>query len=230
MRKVDQVVHVHSNIELALLRLAEYAKNFYGVCDQCPLPRDVTLGAAESLGVRHPTYSVSHAPVVMTFDFVFDTVSPDGEIIRTPWDVKREADLKTPRTLEKLSIHRVAAAHLGWAPARIFTELSAPKQVVRNVEWIRATLPLEGEPDYVHQLYETEQDAVLNDILRCGPRHSIAGFCQDYDARKGFEHGTALRVVGWLLWAHRLPIDLRAPNIPQQPLRMPVTVQTGSVQ
>jgi hypothetical protein len=160
----------------------------------------------------------------MTLDFLLETLTPDGEIIRTPWDCKREDDLKTPRILEKLSIHRAAAVHMGLAPARIFTEQSAPKQVVRNVEWIRATLPLEGEPAYIHQLYETEQDALFNDILSRGPHRCIADHCSEYDRRRGFERGTALRVFGWLLWAHRLPIDLNARSIPLQPMNLPSAV------
>lgn len=216
MRKLDRVVHTHSYIERAFLIVAEFQASFSDINEQFPIPREVTLGAAESLGIRHQTYPVSHVPVVMTIDFLLTSITPDGEIHKVPWDCKREDDLKNPRILEKLSIHRAAAKHLGLGPSRLFTEKSVPRQVLRNIEWIRATLPLEGEAQWIHALYATEPALMLQDILERRPVSQIWNFCADYDVRKGFEPKTALRVFGWLLWAHKVRVDLASRDVPYQ--------------
>ena len=221
MKRFKRTVHTHSYIERAFLLLAEFEQNFFGIHDQVPIPRDVTLGAARSLGIRHPTYPVSGIPVVMTFDFVLMTPDTDGVIEYEPWDCKREATLKNRRVLEKLSIHRAAAEHLGMKPARLFTELSVPKQVIRNIEWIRATLPLAGESTLIHKLFASEQAAMLADITQHRPCVPIWAYCSEYDHRRQFQHGMALRVLGWLLWEHQLSIDLSGPMVPQQMLPLP---------
>ncbi|MBT3067959.1 TnsA endonuclease N-terminal domain-containing protein [Rhodoferax sp. U11-2br] len=221
MRKLDRVVHTHSYIERAFLLVAEFMASFHDVQEQWPLPREVTLGAAESLGIRHPTYPVSRIPVVMTVDFLLTTVTPDGELIKVPWDCKREEDLKDPRILEKLSLHRAAAEHLKLKPSRLFTDRSVPKQVLRNIEWIRATLPLAGEPDWVHALYRSGPADMLQDLVSTAPKALVWDYCADYDARKGYEPTTALRIFGWLLWAHKLELNISGRDVAYQVVRVP---------
>lgn len=216
MRKVNRVVHTHSYIERAFLLVAEFQNAFYGIKEQVAIPREITLAIAEKLGIRHPTYPVSHAPVVMSFDFVFETVDSDGVIHQTPWDCKREAELQNPRIIEKLAIHQAATNHLGMEPSRLFTEKSVSKQVLRNIEWIRATLPLAGEPASVHELFATEQIAMLGDVAGVGGDVLVKDYCTAYDKRRGFERGMALRVLGWLMWDHKVSIDLEGRDIPQQ--------------
>lgn len=216
MRKLDRVVHTHSYIERAFLLVAEFQKSFYDIQDQWPIPHEITLAVAKALEIRHPTYPVSHAPVVMSFDFVLTTVDTDGVLLKTPWDCKRESEVQKLRILEKLTLHRGAAEQLGMAPARLFTENSVPKQVLRNIEWIRSTLPLPGEPQHIHDLYKSERDAMVEDLASVAVTVLIKSYCAAYDQRKGFERGTALRVFAWLLWDHKVSVDLEGPGIPQQ--------------
>jgi hypothetical protein len=57
---------------------------------------------------------------------------------------------------------------------------------------------------------------MLKDIALCDNELPIKTYCEAYDRRKGFERGTALRVLGLLLWSHKVEVDLEARNIPQQ--------------
>lgn len=221
MAKIGRVVHTHSYIERNFLVLAEFRKDFCDVYEQYPIDRSVTLGAARSLGIRHPTYPISNAPVVMTIDFLLVTKDGRGQIEMHPWDCKLERALSDSRVLEKLTLHRAAAEHIGWNPVRLFTERSVPTQVIRNVQWIRSALPLQGEPDMIHELFQSEPTAMFNDIAYRKPRLLISDYCRGYDKKRGFPPGTAIRVFAWLLWSHRLSVDLRGQFLPTQMLPWP---------
>lgn len=214
--KQNRVVHTHSYIERAFVLLAEFQPNFHGLQDQKPIPREVTLAVAERLGIRHPTYPISHVPVVMTNDFVVSTVDEDGVLIDTAWDCKREAEANRPRTIEKLSLHRAAAHQMGMNPVKLFTDKSLSKDVLRNLQWVRATLPLPGEPAHIHELYQTEQALMLQSIAEAGTEILVKDFCRAYDECKGFERGTALRVFAWLIWNHEIEVEMDGLRIPEQ--------------
>lgn len=218
MRKLQRTVHTHSYIERQLLHFLEYQNEFVDLLDQWPIPREVSLGAARALGVRHPRYPVTRVPMVMTFDFLCVFHDAAKNEFLQPYDCKMTKYLDRPRVQELLSIHRAAAEHLGMRRPILFTERTLPRQVVRNIAWVRGQLPHPGEPQAVHELFLDAPSLMHAHIAESRPDQPIWSYCKEFDEAQGWQPGVSLRVMSYLLWMHRLEAKLDGPDIPLQPV------------
>lgn len=216
---LGRTVHVMSNIERSMFLMHEYA-GFEEYREQFPIPREITLGAAKALGIRHPVYPRTKVPVVMTFDALVWRRSPNGQVSLSAWDAKPARELGKKRVLEKLSLHKAACHHWG-IPHQVFTESSVSAKVKRNVEWLRTALPRHGESqDDVYALVG-HKTSIVADLFARSPRQSIHEYCNEYDRKGGHEEGTALRAIKQLIHARVLEVDLDTSDITALPVPTP---------
>ncbi len=144
--ELGRAVHTHSYIERDFLLVTLFNGDVRNFQEQYALDRGITLGAAKALRIRHPVVGKKvKEPLVMTMDALVTKASqPAGLLYRQGWDVKPHSQLENPRVLEKLSLHRAYCHQLNFTH-HIFTEQSVPKTVLKNIDWLRAALPAEGE-------------------------------------------------------------------------------------
>lgn len=225
--KVKRTVHTFSYLERALFLFLEFQENFLGFDEQWPMDRRITLGAAASLKIRHPRYPKTAIPVVMTLDGVARMRDEAGEVRMAGWDVKPSRQLLKKRVAEKLSLHKAYCAHVGM-PHYLFTENSVSRNVIRNIDWIRMSLPKDGELELVPGLFTSHPLDMLEQLAACRTRPTITHFCAQYDAANHLERGTGLRIMKLLLWHHRVKVDMAAQWIEREPIPRPVSATRAS--
>lgn len=130
--------HYLSRQEFKIHLLAEYSKSTLDIREQCALlPWGETQTIARNLGIRHPIYTGTRTPTVMTTDLVLAMKRPDGvELIAI--SAKLTKDL-TPRTFQKLLLERIYWNRRGirWILA---TEKNIPNIRARNLAFFESAL------------------------------------------------------------------------------------------
>ncbi len=215
--KLNRTIHTFSYLERAMFLLTEFSDGFWDYNEQRPIERAVTLGFAKKLALKHPRYPRTGVPLVMTLDAVVTEVDADGELRTSAWDAKPARQLEKLRVREKLSLHKAYCAHIG-IPHYIFTETSAPRNVVRNIDFIRMSLPKDGEVLTVPGLLTWHLDQFHEDLFKCRTRPSVTHFCAQYDSANGLERGAGLRIFKNLVWQRRIEVDLSAQWLERQPI------------
>lgn len=205
--KTGRTHHLFSNIERALFLKAEYGQTFVDYQEQRAMEREHTLAIAKVLGIRHPVYIGTNVPFVMTLDAVVVRRDADGNLFREAYDAKESSALLDARTLEKLSMHRMYCEQRGWKHT-IVTNDTFPREVIRNLEWIRSGARKPLEVITVHGLFDDLPARMLAEVLEKQPRTLVKDYCASFDAVHGLLPGTGIRVMQILLWQHDLTADL----------------------
>lgn len=228
--KTGRTHHLFSNIERALFLKAEFGENFVDFQEQRAMEREHTLAIAKVLDIRHPVFIGTQVPFVMTLDAVVVRRGDDGKLYREAYDAKESSALLDPRTLQKLDIHRAYCEQRGWKHT-IVTNDTFPREVIRNLEWIRAGARKPLEALTVHGLFDDLPARMLAEVLEKQPRTIVKDYCAQFDERHGLLPGTGIRVMQVLLWQHDLavelshgpihlmPVDTLLPNGQSRPLR-----------
>lgn len=218
--KLKRTIHTFSYLERALFLYTEFQSDFWGYQEQFPMDRSITLGAAQTLNIKHPRYPRSRVPVVMTLDAVVTMQRKDEPARVGAWDVKPARQLEKKRVAEKLSLHKAYCAHIG-IPHYIFTENSISRDVIRNIDWIRMSLPKDGELALVPGIFTWHPDQMLEQLATSRKTPNISVFCAQYDFLNHLESGTGLRILKMLLWQHRVQVNLNAKWIEREPIPRP---------
>lgn len=205
--KTGRVHSLFSNIERALFLKAEYGKSFVDFQEQRAMEREHTLAIAKVLGIRHPVYLGTNVPFVMTLDAVVVRRDDEGTLYHEAYDAKESSALKNERVLEKLSMHKMYCEQRGWKHT-IVTNDTFPREVVRNLEWIRAGARKPLEVVTVHGLFDELPRRMLAEVLEKRPSGPVKDYCACFDEAHGLIAGTGLRVMQVLLWNHELTPDL----------------------
>ena len=99
-----RVVHLMSDLELAVFLLFDWALSVNDIREQYALNPEKTIDIARRLGIKHPVAKdVIH---VMTTDLLID-IKKDGKIVNQAISVKHRDELEERRVIEKLELeHR----------------------------------------------------------------------------------------------------------------------------
>lgn len=183
-----------------------------------PEHRDVPENLVEALkdSGASPKFAVekleSWGVLLRTYDQLLNAI---GKWQWAVYDSKLEADLLGERTLEKLSISRLASQHNGWRYF-IVTDKTLPDQLVFNIEWVRRgdrkPLEVETPPGLFSQL----PGFMLADLPKQRQTTFLQDYCSEFDNAHALPAGTGLRVLQHLLWHHHLRADLRVPHLEEQ--------------
>jgi hypothetical protein len=112
-------------------------------------------------------------------------------------------------------------------PHYLFTEQSAPKPFIRNIQWLRGSLPKEGELELVPGLFGIHTEALLTDLRLRAPKQTIHEYCQEFDLNRELPNGTALRIVKVLIWRRVLVVDLSKDSVERQHMPHPTEPTTA---
>lgn len=202
-----RTVHLHSGLERALYLILEFSTDIVEFKEQVPMDRSITLGAAQTLGIKHPVHDRTNVPVVMTLDVLVTERDAAGVVTTTAWDVKPWSELSNERALEKLSLHRAYALRMGLTH-RLFTERSCSKAYIENIDWLWCSRRKDAELLSTPDFYERYPRLLLEELAAGARRTSIRDFCSCFDVRHRLKPGSALRLFKQLVWSHNIRIDL----------------------
>ncbi len=214
--KTGRVHHLLSDIERDTFYLFDWADAVTDIREQFPLDRDITRRIADELGVFHPRDVGSGTPLVMTTDFLVDTVH-DGRMVQLARAVKPAEELEKPRVVEKLEIERRYWAQQGvdWG---IVTERDISKEMVRNIAWVHSYAVI----DHMSQPYDGYYDEKARQVLRelaSHPGPTLRQFCADMDLQFSMSTGDCLLLIRHLLATKAIACPMDGPTDDSKLLR-----------
>lgn len=214
--KIGREHQLLSEVEFKLFLLLEWSADVIDIREQFPLDRDLTQEIAAELGIRHPCYSGTHCPFVMTVDMLV-TRRIDGKEVIEAFDAKRAEDVEDQRTLETLEITRYYFA-AGDIAYRLVPHTALPDPEVTNIEWIRgaALSPEETEPYAGY--FKHHKAMMASTLAQRSAGGSLAEFCDYYDRTQGIPPGDGLRIAKMLMWDRVVVADLTNADLATAPL------------
>src|SRR5690606_29035753 len=103
--KTGRTHHLLSDVEYQLFLALEWSRDVVDIREQYPLDRDVTQEVANSLGIKHPCYTGTNSPIVMTVDFLITRIQ-NGAEVEEAYDAKRTEEAEHERAIAKLELQR----------------------------------------------------------------------------------------------------------------------------
>lgn len=201
--KIPRIFHLQSDIQYRAFLLFEYQTSVIDIRETYPL-LDV-METIEHDDLRFDKYrdKERNEPYVITTNFLLTLKDEDGNekfIART---VKNTSELKRKITWEKLEIERRYWSEKGieW---KVITEKQLPRQLAKNLEWIRETL-LEGSGE------ELDKEALSAYLLSELYNHEdlpVRSLLKMFDKNEGLPNGTGLFLLRYLIAKKELRINL----------------------
>lgn len=201
--------HLLSQLEAGLFYLYDWMDAITDIREQFPLDQALTQQIAKSIGIKHPTYSKTNDPIVMTTDFVLDQRCLSGTrlLART---VKPSEELSAPYTIEKFEIERRywTAQGVDWG---VVTEKELPAQFIKNIRWVHDMRTLDQDPRHPESYWLERREGVLRELQSVDSCTSLRSFQQHMDDRQGSETGTTLALIRHFIAQKILIIDMQRP-------------------
>jgi hypothetical protein len=208
-----RIHHTLSTNENNYLLILDWSQCVVDIREQFPLPLEETLRIAERLSIKHPP--ANKDPDVMTTDYIIDVRRGD-RIYRFVRTLKYAAELNDDRVIEKLEIDRTYWTEQGvdWG---IVTELDIPKDLAKNLLWLRKSIHLEDLPGIDLSDVSYYENALFS-IITSKPTWSLANVGKEVDTRLCLEAGTGLSLVKHFIATRIWEVDMMKEIMPAQPL------------
>jgi hypothetical protein len=196
-----------SDGEKRAFTVLEWARDVIDVREQYPLPREITLEVAHSLGIKHQYYPGTHLPYVMSLDFLVDRVK-DGKTYLQAINVKTADELEDPDVINELEIARATCEGMDIEHHLFISERLDASQKIKNLEWIRDAQLDEYATEPFPGFFEEHMSRMAADIRARQHDVSLSDYCSGYDRRYSVERGIGMRVARMLLQSRALTMDL----------------------
>lgn len=145
--KTKRIHHLHSDNQLRAFLIFEFTENVIDIRESFPL-LDVMEVIDDKENLRFDKFCNKETgeQLVISTNFLLTIKEPDGGERLYARTVKNTSELNKKITLEKLEIERRYWMHKGveW---KIITEKQLPRQICKNIEWVRETLLEDGVAD-----------------------------------------------------------------------------------
>jgi hypothetical protein len=196
-----RIHHFFSDLEKDYYYYLTWQDDVLDIKEQYPLERAITMGIADTWGIKHPTDPKTGVPIVMTTDFLI-TALHDGEKKLFARSVKYQADLEKKRVCEKQTLEKLywEEKQIDW---KIITENSFDRNQSRNIQFLMQyyqDIVIEGLPDTFL--------TVLVEHLLHAEHQSLAQICGDVDTFLRMQKGKALRACYYYAAHKALPIQI----------------------
>lgn len=142
-------------------------------------------------------------PYVITTNFLLTVKDTDGKERYVARTIKNTSELKRKITWEKLEIEKRYWTQQGvdW---KIITEKQLPRQLAKNIEWVRETL-LEGNKD---EFDKEEMSIQLQRELYDSADQPLKQVLHTFDKTESLQKGSALLLFRYLLAKKELRVDM----------------------
>lgn len=206
-KKTQREHHLLSNVEFNLFLCLEWASDVVDIREQFPLSRELTLAAADSLGIRHPHYPGTQVPTVMTVDFMVTRVHHGRQVFEA-FNAKTEDEAEDDLSLQKLELQREVCS-LTEVTHHLIFDTAIPNQVAANISWLRDALPKPGDADFRSGYLDELSCHMESELWAKMPAQTVRDFCAKFDRCHGLQHGLGLRVIRMLLYKRILKADMQ---------------------
>lgn len=201
--KIPRIFHLQSDIQYRAFLLFEYQTSVIDIRETYPL-LDV-METIDQDNLRFDKYrdKETNEPYVITTNFLLTTKDEAGNekfIART---VKNTSELKRKISWEKLEIERRYWREKGieW---KVITEKQLPRQLAKNLEWIRETM-LEGSEGDIDK--EALSARLLNELFN-NDHLPVRNVLRQFDKTEGLPKGTGLFLFRYLIAKKDIRINL----------------------
>jgi hypothetical protein len=139
--------------------------------------------------------------LVICTNFLLTVKEPDGSEKLIARTVKNTSELSKNITLDKLEIERRywLKKSVDW---KIITEKQLPKQVAKNIEWVRETLLEDGNVD------KEQLSQILLTYLLHNTDTPLKGVLKAFDKSEGVATGTGLYLFRYLIAKKDIRVDM----------------------
>lgn len=192
--KIPRVFHLQSDIQYRAFLLFEFQSNVIDIRETYPLLDVHETINTEDLRFDKYRDKETNEPFVITTNFLLTLKGEDGKERYLARTVKNTSELKRKITFEKLEIERryFFEKQIPW---QIITEKQLPRQLAKNIEWVRETL-LEGSEA---ELDKEELSAHLLRELFNNNHLPVRQVLRLFDKEVGSPKGTGLFLFRYLI-------------------------------
>lgn len=205
--KVPRIFNLQSDNQYRAFLLFEFSINTLDIRENYPL-LNVMEVIDEKDGLRFDKFcdKETKEPYVITTNFLLTVKDQDGSEKFVARTVKNTSELKRKITWEKLEIERRywSQKKIDW---KIITEKQLPRQLAKNIEWVRETL-LEGSEG---ELDKEQLSLILLRYLLENGELPLKQVIKVFDKQEGLPKGSGLFLFRYLLAKREIQIDMNIP-------------------
>ncbi|NRG47712.1 TnsA endonuclease N-terminal domain-containing protein [Bacillus sp. CRN 9] len=202
--KTGRIHQLHSDNQYRAFLIFEFQSKVTDIRESYPL-LDVmeVIDDKENLRFEMFTDKETKVPYVLTTNFLLTTRDTDGKETYFARTIKNTTELKRKITFEKLEIERRywLQKNVDW---KVITEKQLPRQLAKNIEWVRETL-LEGGGG---SLNKEEQSFTLLKCLIENGELPLREVLKLFDKTEGTEKGSGLFLFRYLLAKKEFRLDM----------------------
>jgi hypothetical protein len=205
--KTGRIHHLQSDNNYRAFLIFEFANQVLDLRETYPL-LDVMEVIDEKDDLRFDKFQDKETKgnYVITTNFLLTVKEPDGSERYVARTVKNTSELKRKITWEKLEIERRywSQKEIDW---KIITEKQLPRQLTKNIEWVRETL-LEGNEG---ELDKEQLSLILLRYLLENSELSLKQVLKVLDKQEDLQKGSGLFLFRYLLSKKEIQIDMNKP-------------------
>lgn len=192
--KIPRIFHLQSDIQYRAFLLFEFQSSIVDIRETYPLLDVMETIDFEDLRFDKYRDKETNEPYVITTNFLLTVKDVNGREQYIARSVKNTSELKRKITWEKLEIERRYWNKKGieW---KVITEKQLPRQLAKNLEWIRETL-LEGSEA---EIDKGEMSAHLLRELFNNNHLPVRQILRLFDKNEGLPKGTGLLLLRYLI-------------------------------
>ncbi|MFS0752624.1 TnsA endonuclease N-terminal domain-containing protein [Oceanobacillus sp. 1P07AA] len=205
--KTRRIHHLHSDNQYRAFLLFEFNSKVNDIRESYPL-LDVLEVINEKEDLRFDRFmdKETKQPYVLTTNFLLTTKDAKGDEKYVARTIKNTTELRRKITFEKLEIERRYWQQKGvdW---KIITEKQLPRQLAKNIEWVRETM-LEGS----ERLLDKEgMSSVLLRLILENDELPLKEILKIMDKEEGLPKGTGLYLFRYLIAKKEVWLDMTKP-------------------
>lgn len=200
--KTNRIHHLQSDNQLRAFLIYEFSSKILDIRESYPL-LDVMEIIDDKENLRFDKFCDKETgeQIIICTNFLLTVKEPDGKekfIART---VKNTSELNKKITMEKLEIERRYWLQRGieW---KIVTEKQLPKQIAKNIEWVRETLLEDGVTD------KEPLSKVLLTYLLNNMETPIKELLKLFDKSEAVADGTGLYLLRYLIAKKEIKVNM----------------------
>ncbi|MBT2217992.1 TnsA endonuclease N-terminal domain-containing protein [Virgibacillus dakarensis] len=202
--KTRRIHHLHSDNQYRAFLLFEFNSNVADIRESFPL-LDVEEVIDDKEDLRFDKFidRETKEPYVLTTNFLLTVKDVNGEQKGLARTVKNTTELKRKITFEKLEIERRYWNQKGidW---KVMTEKQLPRQLAKNIEWVRETLLEWSEGE----LNKSEQSILMLRFLLENDELPLREALKLFEQTEGLKKGAGLFLFRYLIAKKELAVDM----------------------
>jgi hypothetical protein len=200
--KTGRIHHLHSDNQLRAFFIFEFSDKVVDIRESYPL-LDVMEVIDDKENLRFDKFCSKETgeQLVICTNFVLTIRDPDGNERHVARTIKNTSELNKKITFEKLEIERRywEAKGVNW---KIITDKQLPRQVAKNIEWVRETLLEDSE------VYKEPLSKILLNFLLSNLETPLKELLKNFDKVEGVTSGTGLYLFRYLIAKKEIKVNM----------------------